>query len=70
MQYTILHACGHRAMSQIYGTNVHGERERKAAWLASKPCTACWCKAQKAKALMTEKERLVARLAEIEKEAK
>lgn len=40
-QYTITHTCGHDETVQIYGTNVHGERERKAAWLESKPCRDC-----------------------------
>lgn len=41
MQYTITHTCGHREVVQIYGTNSHGERERKADWMASKPCREC-----------------------------
>lgn len=40
-QYHITHTCGHDETVQIYGTNVHGERERKAAWLESKPCRDC-----------------------------
>lgn len=41
-QYGITHSCGHTATHQIYGTNSHGERERKAAWLESRDCTDCW----------------------------
>ena len=40
-QYHITHTCGHDETVQIYGTNVHGERERKAQWLESKPCRDC-----------------------------
>ena len=40
-QYNIRHTCGHEETVQIYGTNVHGERQRKAEWLESKPCHGC-----------------------------
>lgn len=40
-KYEIEHICGHVEERQIYGTNVHGEREREAARLAAKPCAAC-----------------------------
>lgn len=40
-QYDIHHTCGHEETVQIYGTNVHGERQRKAEWLESKPCRDC-----------------------------
>jgi hypothetical protein len=39
--YLIDRACGHQEEVQIYGTNVNGERQRKAAWLATQPCTGC-----------------------------
>ena len=39
--YTIRHTCGHEERVQIYGPYCHGERDRKAAWMASKPCAAC-----------------------------
>ncbi len=39
--YQIAHTCGHNEEVNITGTNVHGERERRAAWLESKPCRAC-----------------------------
>lgn len=40
-QCHIIHTCGHEETVQIYGTNVHGERTRKAEWLESKPCREC-----------------------------
>lgn len=40
-KYSIVHTCGHEETVQIYGTNVHGERTRKAEWLESKPCRNC-----------------------------
>lgn len=39
--YTIKHRCGHEVEHQIYGTDVRGERERKAAWLAKGDCPRC-----------------------------
>lgn len=45
-KYQITHSCGHDQTHQIYGTNVNGERERKAGWLAGSPCTDCWKKGQ------------------------
>ncbi|MEU7631675.1 hypothetical protein AB0C34_17055 [Nocardia sp. NPDC049220] len=39
--YTIEHSCGHASERQIYGTNVHGERERKAAGLGRFNCPDC-----------------------------
>ena len=44
MQYTIKHTCGHESERQIYGTNAHGERDRKAAYHESFPCPACSAK--------------------------
>lgn len=46
-QYNIHHTCGHEEAVQIYGTNVHGERQRKAEWLESKPCRDCERKAMR-----------------------
>lgn len=46
-QYNIHHTCGHEETVQIYGTNVHGERTRKAEWLESKPCRDCERKAMR-----------------------
>ena len=45
-KYTITHSCGHTVEHQIYGTNAHGERDRKIAWLESTPCSECY-KAEK-----------------------
>lgn len=41
MKYTIKHSCGHEETVDLFGTNVHGERDRKVAWLESKPCREC-----------------------------
>ena len=41
MIYEINHSCGHVESVQIYGTNVHGERDRKVAYLESQPCKEC-----------------------------
>lgn len=46
-QYNIHHTCGHEETVQTYGTNVHGERQRKAEWLESKPCRDCERKAMR-----------------------
>lgn len=40
-KYDIIHSCGHEETVQIYGTNTHGERENKKAWLESIPCREC-----------------------------
>ena len=46
----ITYKCGHEDRVQIYGTNVHGERDRKAARYGTIDCPACrnaeaaaWC---------------------------
>jgi hypothetical protein len=39
--YDIHHSCGHTRQQQIYGTNVNGERERKADGLGERPCSDC-----------------------------
>lgn len=39
--YGIDYKCGHDAEVQIYGTNAHGERDRKVAWYESQDCPAC-----------------------------
>ncbi|MEF2736057.1 MAG: hypothetical protein U0N15_02370 [Bifidobacterium choerinum] len=51
-QYHIVHTCGHEETVQIYGTNVHGERTRKAEWLESKPCRECEREALREKTLV------------------
>lgn len=40
-KYEITRSCGHPETVEVFGTNVHGERDRKLAWLASKPCAEC-----------------------------
>lgn len=39
--YGITYRCGHEDMVQIYGTNVHGERRKKAAWYGTIDCPTC-----------------------------
>ena len=46
-QYSIDHSCGHTQVHQIYGTNVNGQREKKADWFARGICIVCY-KAQRA----------------------
>jgi len=41
-KYEITYRCGHTRTVQIYGTNVHGERERKAAWYGTRLCPECY----------------------------
>lgn len=50
MLYTIKHTCGHEEEVQVYGTNAHGERDSKVAWLESKPCRECELAAKHAEA--------------------
>lgn len=40
-RYTITHTCGHTSQAQIYGTNSHGERDRKQEWLGRGLCADC-----------------------------
>lgn len=69
--YTIDHICGHSEEVQIYGTNVHGEREKKAEWLASRPCFDCRKAEELAQAENYEKFRgLSADMAGTEKQVK
>jgi len=42
--YDIERACGHTETIQIYGTNSHGERERRAKWEENKLCADCYQK--------------------------
>ena len=46
-KYTITHACGHEEVHNIVGTNVHGERDKKAEWLSTRLCYECYKKAKK-----------------------
>lgn len=40
-KYYVTYKCGHEATVQICGTNVHGEREKKAAWYGTIDCPKC-----------------------------
>ncbi len=40
--YEITRACGHVEDVNITGTNVHGEREQRARWLATQDCSGCY----------------------------
>ena len=44
-KYEITHSCGCTETVEVFGTNVHGERDRKLAKLSSQPCAACRAKA-------------------------
>lgn len=37
----IEHSCGHTTTADIVGPNTRGQRDRKAAWLAERPCLDC-----------------------------
>ena len=50
MKYDITHSCGCVETVDIIGSNTHGERDRKIAWLESKPCRECEHKAAVEKA--------------------
>ena len=41
-KYDIIHTCGHTETHEIVGTDVNGERARKAAWLATTICRECY----------------------------
>lgn len=49
-KYQITHSCGCTVTHNIVGTNVNGERERKAAWLADRMCSECYRKHQQEQA--------------------
>lgn len=40
-KYEITHSCGCTETVNVCGTNAHGERDRKIAWLESVPCRKC-----------------------------
>ena len=45
--YDVTYKCGHEGREQIYGTNVHGERDRRVEWISEhKLCPECY-KAEK-----------------------
>lgn len=48
-KYSVKHACGHIQVHQIFGTNSHGERDSKVAWLETCICDECYKANQKAK---------------------
>ncbi|MER7507102.1 hypothetical protein ABTX82_01935 [Streptomyces lavendulae] len=41
MKTDVVYRCGHAATVNLTGTNTHGERDRKAAWLTTQDCPAC-----------------------------
>jgi len=41
-KYQITHSCGHTETHGIGGTNTRGQRESKAAWLATRVCGECY----------------------------
>lgn len=45
-KYHIERSCGHTEDIQIYGTNSHGERERRAEWEAGRMCRECYLAAR------------------------
>ena len=42
MKVTITRACGHEETIEVYGTNVHGERDRKIEYEKTLVCKACY----------------------------
>ena len=57
-KYDVTHSCGCTVTHQICGTNVHGERERKAAWLAERPCWECLKKSKAEAAAATNADQI------------
>ena len=57
--YDITYRCGHKDTVRIYGTNAHGEREKKAAWYGTIDCPDC-------KAAKTRQANKAAGMAELE----
>jgi hypothetical protein len=57
-KYQIKHICGHVVTHNIVGTNVHGERQRKAEWLETTLCTECYRKQQQEQAVLVNKDLL------------
>nr|DAP82251.1 MAG TPA: hypothetical protein [Caudoviricetes sp.] len=55
-KYQIKHACGCIVTHNICGTDVHGERQRKADWLATQLCYECYKKEQTEKAKESNKD--------------
>lgn len=46
-KYQITHTCGHTVEHNIIGTNAHGERDSKAAWLTARVCQDCYREQQR-----------------------
>lgn len=44
-KYEITHSCGCTETVNICGTNAHGERDKRIAWLSSIPCRECEARA-------------------------
>lgn len=44
MKLTITRACGHTDTIEVFGTNVHGERDKKVAYEETKMCKECYNK--------------------------
>lgn len=55
-KYHITHACGCAVTHNLVGTNVNGERERKAEWLASRLCAECYRREQNEQAAAANKD--------------
>lgn len=55
-KYYVTYKCEHEGTVDIFGTNVNGEREKKAEWYKTCLCPDCYKKAQEAEqqAKMTE----------------
>lgn len=60
--WNISHSCGHEERVQLYGPGA--DRERKAEWMESRPCPACW-RAQKDADRAAENERAASLSGEI-----
>lgn len=56
-KYHITHSCGHSRTYNICGTDVHGERGRKAKWYASQPCPDCRRAEENAAAAQSNREK-------------
>lgn len=67
-KYEITHSCGHSETVNICGTNVHGERESRAEYLASMPCRECRNRAETERARVIADDAGMPRLAGTEKQ--
>ncbi len=55
MKYEITRTCGHIETIEVFGTNVHGERDRKVAYEESRCCRECYLAAKAAEAAEASK---------------